>query len=355
MLLSLFCGVGGLDLGFEKYGLTAGLAVDKNSDSVRSYNHNRPAPHATAKVQDVCALTPSVLDTLYGAPFNPIGIIGGPPCQSFSQSNRSPVENDPRHELPFAYAELLRELNQRKPVHFFVFENVTGLCKKPHLERYAGIQAAFRKAGFTVTDSILNAKDYRVPQSRQRLIIVGYNTALYGDRPWNPPKKAPGKVLTVRDAIDGLPEPVHYSRNLNPAEFSFHRNHWCMAPKSKRFLTEDALKPGTTNSRSFKTLSWDTPSITVAYGHREVHVHPSCQRRLSVLEAMKLQGFPGNYELLGSLSSQIQQVSEAVPPPLAEAIAHSILKQLGDNIFPVLASNPTDGTNIGAGESPART
>src|SRR5262249_25947043 len=66
----------------------------------------------------------------------------------------------------------------------------------------------------------------------------------------------------------------------------------------------------------------------VAYGNREVHIHPDCKRRLSVFEAMKLQGFPDRYRLIGTLSSQILQVSEAVPPPLAQAIAGSVAAQL---------------------------
>jgi DNA (cytosine-5)-methyltransferase 1 len=97
-----------------------------------------------------------------------------------------------------------------------------------------------------------------------------------------------------------------------------------MKPKSIRFTQEGMLVPGNGSHRSFKTLAWDQPSITVAYGHREVHVHPDCKRRLSVYEAMLLQGFPKSYELLGTLSSQITQVSEAVPPKMAEAVADAI-------------------------------
>ena len=97
-----------------------------------------------------------------------------------------------------------------------------------------------------------------------------------------------------------------------------------MAPKSKKFFTPGALVEGQRGNRSFKTLSWDKPSVTVAYGNREVHIHPDCKRRLSVFEAMRLQGFPDTYELKGSLSSQITQVSEAVPPPMAKAIGLSL-------------------------------
>ena len=96
-----------------------------------------------------------------------------------------------------------------------------------------------------------------------------------------------------------------------------------MNPKSRRFH-DGSLVEGDSSSRSFKTLAWDKPSVTASYGHREVHVHPDGKRRLSVFEAMTIQGFPDHYVLEGTLSSQIDQVSEAVPPPLAEAIALSI-------------------------------
>jgi DNA (cytosine-5)-methyltransferase 1 len=101
-----------------------------------------------------------------------------------------------------------------------------------------------------------------------------------------------------------------------------------MTPKSKSFSTPGALVPGTARGRSFRTLHWDQPSPTVAYGNREVHVHPDSRRRLSVYEAMLLQGFPPTYELLGSLSDQVTQVSEAVPPPLGHAIAESVKQAL---------------------------
>jgi len=92
-----------------------------------------------------------------------------------------------------------------------------------------------------------------------------------------------------------------------------------MNPRSRKFKTGEGF-----NGRSFKKLVWDKPSWTVAYGNREVHVHPTGVRRLSVYEAMILQGFPKTYELRGTLSDQITQISDAVPPPMAAAIAKEI-------------------------------
>jgi DNA (cytosine-5)-methyltransferase 1 len=323
LLLSLFCGAGGLDLGFEQSEFQIGLALDKKADSVASYNHNRP--DGKGHCVDVDDITLEMLDKLHGREFAPDGVIGGPPCQSFSQANRSITETDPRHQLPLVYARLLSMLNARKPVKFFVMENVKGLRSGTHAPRLALFKKALTDAGFHVSEQLLNAADYGTPQNRHRLFLVGINNKLFGNVPWSKPDKTELDMAAtnVRSAIGGLPEPVHFTRNAEPDAFPFHRNHWCMAPKAARF-SDGSLKPGCTSHRSFKTLAWDKPSITVAYGHREVHVHPGCRRRLSVYEAMRLQGFPHEYELIGSLSSQIDQVSEAVPPPMAKAVAESI-------------------------------
>jgi len=96
-----------------------------------------------------------------------------------------------------------------------------------------------------------------------------------------------------------------------------------MTPRSSRFR-DGSLKDGHKNGRSFRVLKWNRPSWTVAYGHREVHVHPNRKRRLSVYEAMRLQGFPSTYRLWGTLSDQLRLVSDAVPPPLANSLAEAV-------------------------------
>jgi DNA (cytosine-5)-methyltransferase 1 len=321
LLLSLFCGAGGLDLGFEEAGFEIGLAFDKKPDSVKSYNHNRLSK--TAHCRDVRELDLAELDRLWDSEFRPEGVIGGPPCQSFSQANRSVADEDPRHSLPLVYADLLTNLHARHPLKFFVFENVPGLESPNHLHRLIELEERLRKAGFVVYRKILNAFSYSTPQLRERLFLVGLNEKLVDLASWQWPspsndQKAPKTVL---DAIGALPPPTYFERALTVEKILHHRNHWCMKPKSAKFNTTGALVPGNASHRSFKTLAWDKPSITVAYGNREVHIHPSCERRLSVYEGMLLQGFPATYELIGSLSSQIAQVSEAVPPPLAKAVA----------------------------------
>lgn len=329
VLLSVFCGAGGLDLGFEKAGYDVALAFDIRVDSVRSYNHNRVRDKAIAHHLDVRTLSVALLDELHGEEFRPSGIIGGPPCQSFSRANKSQTADDPRRELPFVYAQLIADLNARHPLPFFAFENVTGLTEEPHRERFLELIKKLEDAGFSVTETVLNAINFGVPQNRARVILVGLNKESFKGRKWVPPSpvNALAHDLTVRHAIGKLPEPTYFRRGLNSKDIEHHPNHWCMVPKSSKFKTEGALSAKKNRNRSFKTLDWDKPSLTVAYGNREVHVHPLLHRRLSVYEAMLLQGFPEDYELLGSLSSQITQVSEAVPPPMAEGIARALKEQ----------------------------
>lgn len=333
MLLSLFCGAGGLDVGFEAAGYEVGLAFDLRKDSIASYNHNRKGLAERGHVGDVSKLTLATLDKMHGTQFAPEGLIGGPPCQSFSRANTVYLDADPRHSLPLAYAKLLKKLNERSPVKFFVMENVTGLLSDRHAHRLRRYEAAFTNAGFTLARAVLLATDYATPQIRERLFVVGFNTDLYGEVAWSPPERiehVDGRRPDVRGAIGHLPEATFFERGLTPDKIAFHPNHWCMKPKSPKFTTPGALTPGNGNNRSFKTLAWENPSPTVAYGHREVHIHPGCHRRLSVYEAMLLQGFPEKYELIGSLSSQIVQISEAVPPPVASAVAASVRTQIAE-------------------------
>lgn len=321
LLLSLFCGAGGLDLGFEQAGFDVGLALDRKDDSVKSYNFNRQT--AAAKVKDLTGITIKEIDDLHGSTFHPTGVIGGPPCQSFSQANVNQRADDIRTALPQTFADVVANLHARKPMDFFVMENVVGLTLKKHIATLEAVELKLKKVGFRTARLMLNAKDYNTPQNRPRLFLVGVNARRFPtiDPAILIPPTSP--TPTVRQTIGDLDEPTHFVRGVDMSANPVHVNHWCMTPKSPKFHQEGGVKPGF-KGRSFKMLEWDAPSIAVAYGHREVNVHPSGRRRLSVYEAMLLQGFPKTYRLHGTLSSQIDQVSEAVPPTLAFAVADTL-------------------------------
>lgn len=328
-IVSLFCGCGGLDLGFREAGFQPMLAIDKEAVACMTYEQNHPGVRVLK--QDL-ALAPKEYahDRLAELPreIRPVGVIGGPPCQAFSLSNRNGGARDERANLPENYAAVLKELMVAFQPDFFVFENVLGLRYKKHSELFGLFKKLFSSAGFSIFEGELDAQDFGVPQARKRVFIVGFNAKKYPHLNYEFPWGTAGKRKTVEDAIGGLPKPKYYKHGLSPSEIPVHPNHWCMRPKSRKFLN-GYLKEGDVKGRPFRVLPWGRPSWTVAYGHREVHIHPSGRRRLSVYEAMLLQGFPPSYKLLGTLSDQIRLVSDAVPPPVAKALAESILEAMG--------------------------
>lgn len=296
------------------------LAIDISEPAIASYNWNRK--RCVAKRCDLSTATGEQIVRLVreAAPNRRLrGVIGGPPCQSFSVGNVHLKENDPRKALPLRYAEVLNALNKEFKLDFFVFENVVGLKSGKHQEDLNSFVVSFEKAGFNVFEQELNAAAFGVPQSRNRIFLVGVNRELYPNVQFKFPIGSSKKRKTVRKAIGGLPEPAFFSRKIRSEDIPHHPNHWTMNPKSLKF-TNGSSKSG----RSFRKLRWDHPSWTVAYGHREMHIHPNGTRRVSIFEAMVLQGFPRAYELRGNLTQQVEQVSNAVPPPLARAIATAI-------------------------------
>ena len=323
-VVSLFCGAGGLDTGFLRAGFDPVIALDRSEAACETYKYNYPSCHV---IRRDLALLPKgyILERMaeLSKPVRPIGVIGGPPCQAFSLSNGHKKPNDPRAQLSEYYASLLAELNAEYELDFFVFENVMGLRHEEHAAQFRNIKQLFASAGFWILEAELDAQDFRVAQSRRRLFVVGFNKKKYPLVQFEFPQGKTAHPRTVRDALGNLPEPLYFHRGASSQTIPFHPNHWCMAPKSKRFRN-GCLVEGQVNGRAFRVLSWDRPSWTVAYGHREVHIHPAGHRRLSVYEAMLLQGFPKEYRLLGTLSDQIRLVSDAVPPPLALAVAQAV-------------------------------
>lgn len=326
MLLSLYAGCGGLDLGFERAGFSVGLAYDLNSHSIRSWNRNRSGG-SRGHVADLQAIRFPDMDRDHGQHFAPSGVIGGPPCQSFSRANRSPSPDDPRSRLVRRFFTLaLRFHRYRGPLKFILMENVPALENFQHGRLFNREVERLTENGFDVSVFIADAAAHAVPQHRRRLFLLAFPASARTMGRWSSPE-GNGKVKTVAETIRDLPSPAQFSVGLRKEEIPRHENHWCMVPRSPRFF-DGTLIEGQTSARSFKTLAWDKPSVTASYGHREVHVHPSGTRRLSVFEAMKIQGFPDDYVLEGTLSAQIDQVSEAVPPPLAHAVASSIRSAL---------------------------
>ena len=322
MLLSLYSGCGGLDLGFERAGFDIGLAYDIRAHSIASWNRNRPGK-ACGHVADLRLIRLADMDRDHGDRFVPSGVIGGPPCQSFSRANSSASPDDPRSELVRRFFTVALEFHRhRQPLDFILMENVPDLAKPRNIRLLERELTRLEENGFDVCDFLVDAVCHSVPQNRLRLFVLALRKNTLAMNRWSHPV-GNDERKTVADAIRGLPPPTYFTRGIEPESIKVHPNHWCMMPKSRKFF-DGSLVEGYSSARSFKTLAWNKPSITVSYGHREVHVHPEGNRRLSVFEAMTIQGFSRDYVLSGTLSAQIDQISEAVPPPLAEAVAISI-------------------------------
>jgi DNA (cytosine-5)-methyltransferase 1 len=329
-IVSLFSGAGGLDLGFSEEGFQLVFAVDNSQWAIKT--HKRNFKKTVSITANLIELQPvGVIKELANilTPGEPIGIIGGPPCQGFSRANPAALATDPRNQLPLLYLKIVEALQEHYDVQFVLFENVLGIKDAKHADTFKGILSKFKELGFTEKVDEYCALDFGVPQDRRRVIISAFKSKTASKAFF--PKTQPRENLDVRTAIGKLPEPAYFKRGLKVTDIPYHPNHWTMRPVSKRFSNPDSTIPGT---RSFRRLSWDEPSPTVAYGHREIHVHPNGHRRLSIYEAMVLQGFPFDFVLEGPLSAQVEQVSNAVPPPLARALAEATiraLKEVGNN------------------------
>jgi DNA (cytosine-5)-methyltransferase 1 len=313
-IISLFSGAGGLDLGFSHAGFETVAAFENDAACRLTYDHEfgtgRSIKADLGKLRE-----PAILEALAGR--RPArGIVGGPPCQGFSRGNVLRDPHDVRNRLPHAFSRFISIVQKTTTLDFFVLENVPGLLQPQHAGLWSRLRSKLAKLGFNLYCQELNALDFGVAQVRRRLFLVGIH-----DR-FQKPYKAPigrSEPRSLESVIGGLPEPVFYQRNIDPESIPFHKNHWTMQPKSSRFHNQDFNR-----WRSFRILDWNRPSPTVAYGNREVHIHPDGRRRLSVYEAMLLQGFPKRFRIYGNLSEQFSQVSNAVPPRMAQRVAESI-------------------------------
>jgi DNA (cytosine-5)-methyltransferase 1 len=318
-VISLFSGAGGLDWGFRRRGFKIALAFDISKAAIRTHRRNFPGSHAVAadlkKIGPAGVLRHARRHVPQGSA---IGVIGGPPCQGFSRANTRRRKQDPRNGLPSLYLRIVRRLQRHYDVEFVVFENVLGIRDRKNADTYKALLDGLKSLNFSVTEKELCALDFGVPQNRRRIVLSAMRSGR-GYAAVRPRRRS--KAGTVRSAIGKLRPPAFFTRKLRPEDIPVHPNHWTMQPKSPRFRNPDAVS---VDGRSFKRLSWSDFSPTIAFGNREIHIHPSGKRRISIYEALLLQGFPDEFVLEGNLSEQVEQVSNAVPPPLAQSVAAAV-------------------------------
>ena len=169
-LLSLFSGCGGLDLGFKRAGFKIPVAneIDKNIWS--TFKTNNPETHLVE--DDIRNISKKKIDPFFSGEIT--GIIGGPPCQSWSEAGNLSGINDERGKLFFDYVRLLKEFKPR----FFLAENVSGMLSKRHSAAVKNILNLFEESGYSVTLTMANAKDYGVAEERKRIFFIGFRKDL---------------------------------------------------------------------------------------------------------------------------------------------------------------------------------
>jgi DNA (cytosine-5)-methyltransferase 1 len=322
-IISLFAGAGGLDLGFEKVGFNVVWANEFDSAIWETYEANHSSPLDRRDIRRIESREIPDCE----------GIIGGPPCQSWSEAGTLRGIDDARGKL---FYEFIRILEDKKP-KFFLAENVSGMLSHLHREAVTNITEMFEKAGYSVYIDLLNAADYGVPQDRKRVFYVGIRKDIKRKFLF-PPRR--DKKITLLQAIGDLKD------NATPALNTYHTNgDKCLVPNHE-YVTGGFSPIYMSRNR---VRSWDEQSFTIQAGARHAPIHPQAPkmkfieqnkrefvkgsehlyRRLSVRECARIQTFPDSFKFCYSnLTDAYKMIGNAVPVNLAYAVARKIKSDL---------------------------
>jgi len=328
-IVSFFAGAGGLDLGFQNAGFKVIWANEYDKEIWETYQKNHPH---------------TILDkrSIVNVPSDEVpecdGIIGGPPCQSWSEAGAMKGIADKRGQLFFDFIRIL----EAKQPKFFLAENVSGMLLGRHSEALENIKELFRNAGigYELSFEMVNACDYNVPQDRKRVIFVGIRKDLgfkYQFQKPNFPK------LTLKNAIWDLKDnavPAKANNKTNGDECIIPNHEYMTGGFSTIYMSRNRVR------------SWDEPSFTIQAGGRHAPIHPQAPkmkfieqnirvfvpgmehlyRRLSVRECARIQTFPDNFIFhYENIAAGYKMVGNAVPVNLAYFLANSIKAQLLQN------------------------
>ena len=299
----LCCGAGALSDGFRRAGgrVLGGVDVCPRAIASASRNHQGSRWDVTAIEDFAAQLTNGYRHPVLRADT----LIAGLPCQGFSRAGK----RDPADERNALYVHLLRVVKRVMPRHV-VCENVVGFSENRNRRAFEALRGGLRRLGYDVSVRILDAADYGVPQHRKRVFLVA---VLDGRADWVFECLRPqSPVPDVRAAFAGLSA----TREKSSISHVFMKHGKGVTAKLRY------LRPG--GPISYRRLVFGTPAPTLIAGHRALPVHPTQPRAISIREAARLQGFADSYVFEGSNSSQISQVANAVPPPLAMAIGRAL-------------------------------
>lgn len=330
-ILSLFTGAGGLDLGFERAGFDIPVANEFDKTIWETFKVNHPKTHLIEG--DVRQITKD--DIAQFVDGNIDGIIGGPPCQSWSEAGALRGIDDARGQLFYDYIRILKEFQPK----FFLAENVSGMLANRHSEAVQNILHMFEEAGYDVSLTLVNAKDYGVAQERKRVFYIGFRKDLKIN--FDFPKgstEEDSKKLTLKDIIWDLQDtavPSGPKNHHNPD--AINNNEYFTGAFSTIFMSRNRVK------------SWDEQAFTVQASGRQCQLHPqapkmvkfgkndcrfvegkeSLYRRMTVREVARVQGFPDDFVFIyDSTDDAYKMIGNAVPVNLAYEVAQGIKKAL---------------------------
>ncbi len=327
-VVDLFCGAGGLSLGFKRAGFTPVFAVDADHWSIKTYRKNLGEHAVLASIEHVKArrLDDRVVWTTPEGVFEtPLvdALVGGPPCQGFSRLNRRAGDDDPRNVLWKQYYRILKSVSPK----IFLMENVPQLLQSHEATK---LMRNAKARGYRIAREILQAESFGVPQRRRRAFVLGVlgGDASFpvGDRP----------IVTVREAFEGLSlEPSGYNLHIgrNPTAVSLKR-YAAVPPGGNRFNLPKHLQPPcwmrkkTGSTDVFGRMHYDRPAPTIRTEffkpEKGRYLHPIADRAVTLREGARLQTFPDDFEFEGAYSQIARQIGNAVPVALASAVAQHI-------------------------------
>ena len=364
--VALFCGAGGLSLGFKRAGFEILFASDIDHDAVTTYRTH--VPSTDVREGDIKTLDPAIL------PKNVDILLGGPPCQGFSSAGQK-FWADARNKL---LAEYVRVLNAVRP-KWFLMENVEGLLTAWDGQYISEAVKAFLSLGYNVAMEKIYAHAYGVPQRRKRVILVGNRLGhIFKFPPHN--HNISGSIFrkseaTFVETMSDLPEAhtdvsrlMRYAREPQNELQMWLRarqtqvgQHYYFEQSEEQQRRIEMLKPGQTmkdlpddlqhnsfkkraNRRvsdgtpsekrggapsGIKRLIADEPGLTITGAAMREFIHPSANRPLSLRECARLQTFPDDFYFVGAPASCLQQIANAVPPLLAQIIGTHIATEYG--------------------------
>lgn len=330
-VISLFSGCGGLDYGFESAGFEIPIANEFNRAIFSTYKANHPDTHliegdiTKVSVDQIRA----ILWDEFSLDFSNIdGIIGGPPCQSWSVAGAERGINDKKGQLFYQYLRILEAVKPK----FFLIENVQGILAPKHRAALNGIIADFSNVGYDIEIIRVNTAQYNVPETRIRVFFVGLRKDTSLSNVFQFPEPS-DNLISLKQAIGDLKDTAIASNGTKHNPNAVNCNEYPVQGFSPRFCIRTRIR------------GWDKPGYTVLAGARHQQLHPDSLipelndknlystleglRRVTVREAARIQSFPDSFRLIYDyVDNGYLMVGNAVPPKMGEAIAISFKNML---------------------------